>query len=1284
MKKQKKFRLGFSIVLVLALVMNLLPVTARASETEVADSTALASAYDAAVSGDVITLSQDITGCLTLAGTGKTITIDGKGHTITGDPVTGTTAMTLTGSGTVILKDIILVGSDNSNSIYSIGLSTYDSIVVLSEGVVTVQGGAITSSAMVTAGYGISYGVSANGYSSVTITNAFGGEAGGGTGSGGTSCGISAKNHATVYAATATGGLANGNKYGGSSYGVYAAEYSYVFVDQAKGGIATCAADVSDYGYSIGVVASAEACVDVAAATGASASNPATCAMISYGVKNDGTGTINAATAIGGAAAMSVAALNYEGVINVTKAIGSDAEMYSVGVMNNDTGTVNCGSAEAGSVVMCPDSFFSSGIINGASGIVNAVTASGNVGVYSSGTGIVTVETATGTLIASAAESYDVYAVSGTVNCGTPAANSKNETGTINTISPAVVSGTLNPGTDASCVLSTMTMAAAGTTNIGRMPRVVKNGQEGTWYKQKTLKESLSYTTDNMTEAVSAFYSEFYEVVLDVSNTTVLPAGVTYAGNVFTIGEEASVITVTGTTTDKTIAIANNVKGLMLTLDGVSITDTTNVPIALGSNTVISIMVKDGTTNTLSPNSMQYKAGIRVPASASLCILGSSGKLNVTGGGHSAGIGGDYMAASGEIVINGSIVTANGGSGAAGIGGGADGGSGSIVINAGTVTANGGAYGGAGIGSGSAGTAGDISITGGIITAIGGTNGGAGIGAGSRGTAGMIEIADAATVMATSYDLPAIQGAGTSDGTVINAVLTSPVSATEVTFLKCGANVLMLPAGNKYFAFNSTMISEISVYSDSACMVKLYDILTTDNNTSIPCINLYNEPTVVTFPATAPTAAPTAIPTTAPTAIPTTAPTAAPTAIPQVSSTITAAPTATPVPTVISDLQKALTKDEIQERIANSTSEDVSFVVSIGDNTEENTSGSSAAVLPANALQAAVEAGKNLEVSFTDKDGKEQYSWTFDHKDLEAAGDSMTDVDLSLNVNAMDQAELSELGQADENSTGILLDFGYHGVLPAQATIRIYVGNLEGITAGSQIYLYHISESGELEALPNRSAYTVDSEGYITITIVHCSDYAVLTDKAASDQIINLTDQIRVTPTRKTLYLGKESYASTSMKVNLPSTLELVAEQKAPTSQSAIGGVTVTYASDNSKVATVDQNGTILATGKGTANIMTTITLYNGAVKRVKTVITVKEPTIKISIRTNTMSVGDTFTFVAKAYGLDSNDIVWTTTQKSILVIDKKTGVATAKSKGTDYVVAKIGDVRVVIKVTVQ
>ena len=69
-------------------------------------------------------------------------------------------------------------------------------------------------------------------------------------------------------------------------------------------------------------------------------------------------------------------------------------------------------------------------------------------------------------------------------------------------------------------------------------------------------------------------------------------------------------------------------------------------------------MVKDGTTNTLSPNSMQYKAGIRVPASASLCILGSSGKLNVTGGGHSAGIGGDYMAASGEIVINGSIVTA--------------------------------------------------------------------------------------------------------------------------------------------------------------------------------------------------------------------------------------------------------------------------------------------------------------------------------------------------------------------------------------------------------------------------------------------------------------------------------------------------------------------------------------------------------------------------------------------------------------------------------------------------
>jgi hypothetical protein len=65
------------------------------------------------------------------------------------------------------------------------------------------------------------------------------------------------------------------------------------------------------------------------------------------------------------------------------------------------------------------------------------------------------------------------------------------------------------------------------------------------------------------------------------------------------------------------------------------------------------------------------------------------------------------------------------------------------------------------------------------------------------------------------------------------------------------------------------------------------------------------------------------------------------------------------------------------------------------------------------------------------------------------------------------------------------------------------------------------------------------------------------------------------------------------------------------------------------------------------------------------------------------MKVGDTFTFKIEAKGLDLKDIVWKTTKKSVVVIDKK-GKATAVSEGTDYVVVSIGNVTKKIKVVVK
>ncbi|NLK75879.1 MAG: hypothetical protein GX288_11420 [Clostridiales bacterium] len=124
--------------------------------------------------------------------------------------------------------------------------------------------------------------------------------------------------------------------------------------------------------------------------------------------------------------------------------------------------------------------------------------------------------------------------------------------------------------------------------------------------------------------------------------------------------------------------------------------------------------------------------------------------------------------------------------------------------------------------------------------------------------------------------------------------------------------------------------------------------------------------------------------------------------------------------------------------------------------------------------------------------------------------------------------------------------------------------------------------------------------------------------------------------------------------------------------------------SSNEKVAKVDSDGKVTAQGTGIAVIRTEITLYSGKIKTVSTIIHVRKPYIKITKSTEVMKVGDTFTFDAKGYGVADKEIQWSTSKKSRVVIGKNSGKATAESKGTDYVVAKVGDITKQIKVVVK
>ena len=171
----------------------------------------------------------------------------------------------------------------------------------------------------------------------------------------------------------------------------------------------------------------------------------------------------------------------------------------------------------------------------------------------------------------------------------------------------------------------------------------------------------------------------------------------------------------TGSTETYNVTIAD---GATVTLDGVEISGSSYCIKCAGSATII---LKDGTTNTLTSTSGKYPALWAGDAGTTLTIQGSTGALDVQSGDYCAGIGGGFLNTDytcGNIRIEGGVITATGGSYGAGIG--SDSGTahcGNIDITGGTVTATGGAN-AAGIGTGSGGgfgaSCGNITITKGV------------------------------------------------------------------------------------------------------------------------------------------------------------------------------------------------------------------------------------------------------------------------------------------------------------------------------------------------------------------------------------------------------------------------------------------------------------------------------------------------------------------------------------------------------------------------------------------
>ena len=263
--------------------------------------------------------------------------------------------------------------------------------------------------------------------------------------------------------------------------------------------------------------------------------------------------------------------------------------------------------------------------------------------------------------------------------------------------------------------------------------------------------------------------------------------------------------------------------------------------------------------------------------------------------------------------------------------------------------------------------------------------------------------------------------------------------------------------------------------------------------------------------------------------------------------------------------------------------------------------------LPKELLTVAKENGTSLKVSVKSETGQELYSWKLVGQNIQDSGKTLTDINLSLSVyKAEDQNKLSQLLTGGEKA--LMISFGHDGVLPSQASVKVYVGNLLE-ARNSVIYLYHYNpKTNKLETLPYSSGYQVDAEGYVTMEILHCSDYVLMTKAADNKSITSLLNQVIVKPSVTTLYAEGSIRRTGRMELSLPPTLELVPSLKDKTSNPAIGAVTRTYKSSNKKIATVDNKGKITAVKAGKVTIYTTIKLYSGKSKTIATKITVKRP----------------------------------------------------------------------------
>ncbi len=294
------------------------------------------------------------------------------------------------------------------------------------------------------------------------------------------------------------------------------------------------------------------------------------------------------------------------------------------------------------------------------------------------------------------------------------------------------------------------------------------------------------------------------------------------------------------------------------------------------------------------------------------------------------------------------------------------------------------------------------------------------------------------------------------------------------------------------------------------------------------------------------------------------------------------------------------------------------------------------------------------------------YRWTVNGNDITGETTGTINFTLTRSEEGLPSQGLKNL---TAGAAYIPLHLNHEGEFGFKAELTLMTSSTDAGLTGNLFYYNKARKSFELISLGK-----VKENGEVALSFTHASDYAlVLSDKPMlSGELKN----IKITPSSKTLYAGGTTGKTTVLKTVL--TDNILAAKGAGLSK-----VSIAYKSSDTKVAAVSGDGTITGKKAGNATITTTVTI-DGNSKSFATRIKVAKAEVKLLNPVKSMKLGSTYMFRVKVCGYLMKDISYSTLSAGKVVIEKKTGKAFAKSKGTDTLVIRYGSERKEYRVTVK